>query len=74
MTTKEKGLASKVPKAPSSVGLFTGRSFADVIQVVLGVEVRKPKPVSSCFLDVLPTSDGLGKGCGGDEMHMAVDC
>ena len=38
ITTKEKGLASEVTKAPSSAGLFTGRLFADGIRAASGVE------------------------------------
>jgi hypothetical protein len=74
IVTTKKGLDLEAPMAPSSVGLFTGRLFADVIRAALGVEVRTTlKLLSSCLLDVLPT-DGFGKGSGGVETRMAVDC
>jgi hypothetical protein len=57
IATKEKGLDSVDPMVPSSAGLFTGRSFADMICVAFDVEVRKmPELMSSCLLDVLPYS------------------
>jgi hypothetical protein len=76
ISSKVKGLDLEAPLAPSSAGLFTGRSFVEVIREVPGPEGRiSQKSMPLCLLDVLPVSgDCLGKGCGGSETRTAVDC
>jgi hypothetical protein len=72
LLTKEKGLDSEASKSNPSAGLLSGRLFANVIRAASGVEVKiNPNPPSSCPLDVLPC---FGKGSGGVETRMAVDC
>ena len=76
ISSKVKGLDLEASQVPSSAGLFTGRSFVEVIREVPCVEVRiSQKSLPLCLLNVLPFSgDCLGKGCSGSEMRMAVDC
>ncbi|KAE8023676.1 hypothetical protein FH972_009348 [Carpinus fangiana] len=72
LSSKEKGLDLEVSKIPPSVGVRTGRSYAEVTRAALGPEVRfMPIPQSSSPLDVFPF---LGKGCEGAEKRKAVDC